>query len=84
MDEIKKALHKFKEAHKKIKHIKFLQKQVKTYSKLVKEIKNAYIIETDIEVKRKLLISEYHLIESAQINNNKVGECLEKLKIYIR
>lgn len=83
MDEMKKLLVKIKETYKKMKYIKYLQKQVKKCSNLDNEIKKIYADETNIEVKKKLLISRYLLIEAAQIINDRVGKILNEFDIYV-
>lgn len=83
MDEIKKILNKFKVTHRKMKEINKLQKQAKHCSNAADEIKNIYDIETDINIKRRLLLAQYQLLESAQFKNDKVKELLDEFDSYV-
>lgn len=83
MDEMKKLLIKIKKTYKKMKYIKYLQKRVKKCSNLNDEINRIYADETNIEVKKKLWISQYLLIEAAQIINDRAGKLLNEFDIYV-
>jgi len=83
MNEIKKILHKFRVTHYKMKEITVLQKQVNQYSNILNKIKKIYAAESDIDIKKKLLLIEYKLIKLAEIKNNKAGDLLDKFDIYI-
>lgn len=83
MNEIKKILVKFKETYKKMKYIKYLQKQVNKYINLIERIENLYTNETDDDIKKKLLFSKYQLVISAQSINNKISKLLSEFDIYV-
>ena len=66
-----------------MKEITVLQKQVNQYSNILNKIKKIYAAESDIDIKKKLLLIEYKLIKLAEIKNNKAGDLLDKFDIYI-